>query len=128
MKKKNPAPTETWQMRAEAKAKENGYADPASMVAKSEKKMHTGDWHIYPWKDGVWVAVDGTVYRGNGGNEREEYCWHQRGPWLLLNKDQADGLDRRARGEAADAKARYERLMSKVVKFAKSAGLEIEEN
>jgi hypothetical protein len=33
----------------------------------------------------VWVSVkDGTVVRGNGGNEREQWHWQKIGPWVRI--------------------------------------------
>lgn len=126
-KNQNP-PASTWQARGMAKAEESGYADPKSMVAKTEKRVMAANWHLFPWKHGVWVAIDGTVYRGHGGNEREEYYWYRRGPWILLTDDQAAGLDRDQRGRAEDWKDRHDKLLAEVTKFVGAVGFDTEED
>lgn len=41
-----------------------------------------------PCGHGTWVSVkDGVIITGNGGNEREQWHWSKRGPWIRLDDD-----------------------------------------
>lgn len=102
-KKRNPN-FQAWKERNEAKAKADGYAVPADMVERSEHAMLSAEWHLYPWKNGTWVNVEGTIYKGNGGNQREEHYWFTKGPWLLIPEIEIDRLDGpyKSRYEAAN--------------------------
>ncbi|HEX7349610.1 hypothetical protein [Brachybacterium sp.] len=57
-------------------------ADDAT-VERSRPNLHAA-----PCGHGVWVsALDGAVYEGHGGNEREQWSLHQRGPWVRLTDE-----------------------------------------
>jgi len=100
---KKPPNLNAWKAAAEDKAAQDGYADPAKMIAESELRMQAADWHMYPWKNGLWVNVHGSIYRGNGGNQRDEYFYYKQGPWLLLEEDELERATQwRGRAEHAE--------------------------
>lgn len=111
---KRPANINAWKDAAAAKAKEDGYADPAKMVAASEDRMHAANWHMYPWKNGTWISVSGIIYEGNGGNQREEYFWFNEGPWLLLDEDCARRFKETYKDDADNARAELQGLKTKL--------------
>ncbi len=111
---KRPANINAWKDTAAAKAKEDGYADPANMVAASEDRMHAANWHMYPWTNSTWVSVSGIIYEGNGGNEREEWFWFNGGPWLLLDEERARNYKETYKEAADDARAELQGLKTKL--------------
>lgn len=57
-----------------------------------------------PCGSGAWVSIQtGEVYRGNGGNEREQWWLQSRGPWAKVEKD--EGFDTEARMRRAHYKS-----------------------
>ena len=71
-----------------------------------------------PCGEGVWVSIQtGTVYEGNGGNDRDQWYWQSRGPWVrTTNEEIRDVFDHeldsgaKARVELADLKESLGRL------------------
>lgn len=107
---KKPANMNAWKATAEVKAREDGYADPAEMVIETEQRMQAANWHMYPWKNGTWVSVGGTIYRGNGGSQRDEYFWYQKGPWLLLDEFDYERIRDTYRDDAKEADKKLKTL------------------
>lgn len=56
-------------------------ADDARVEAVRDKL------YAAPCGQGIWVSVkDGTIVHGNGGNEREQWAWAKRAPWIKLDE------------------------------------------
>ncbi|SDH47581.1 hypothetical protein [Microbacterium sp. 77mftsu3.1] len=59
------------------------------LTAASDERVEAVRDKLYaaPCGMGTWVSVnDGTIVRGNGGNEREQWHWQKLGPWILLDE------------------------------------------
>lgn len=88
-------------------------------IEKAKARLDGAELHLHPWKWGVWVSVvDGTLYDGSGGNEREEHWWEQRGPWVLVKSDDALEYKETYKGSGDDAKKELKKLREQIRKLA----------
>ena len=109
---------QTWQELERERISGHGWANPNKMIADAEKRLAKTRWHLFPWTGGTWVNAKGDiVYRGNGGNEREEASWLARGPWLLITDISED----RHGPWCADLQAEVDQLRSQLETIREAA-------
>lgn len=88
-------------------------------IDKAKARLDAAELHLHPWKWGVWVSVvDGTLYDGSGGNEREEWYWEQRGPWVLVRESDAKSYKETYKGDGDEAEKELKRLREQIRKLA----------
>lgn len=111
----------------ESSAGKSEARDNLKRIAKAEARLADTQFHLHPWKDGLWVSVTGKVYRGNGGKPQEEYFWEQKGPWLLLADDELDRITDPFTESMKEITAERDALVVGIKKLAELAGVEIAE-
>lgn len=60
------------------------------LTVADDKSVEAVRERIYacPCGDGPWVSLKtGSMYYGNGGNEREQEFLYERGPWVRIAED-----------------------------------------